>query len=71
MQLDFSKVRRDDAYSEIELRYTTPKGTRTVRGVGRATSLNTGESVIRVVERDDTTVTVPHERIVEITSTDL
>lgn len=71
MQLDFSKRKRDDEYSEIEVRYATPEGTRSVRGLGNATTLENDESVVRVVQRDDTTYTIPHGRVFEIVSTEL
>lgn len=71
MQLDFSKRKRDDEYSEIEVRYATPEETRSVRGLGRATTLENDEPVIVVVERDDTTYTIPHNRVFEIVSTEL
>jgi hypothetical protein len=71
VQLDFSKVKRDPAYSEIRLRYETPDGTATVEGIGRATTLDDDQPVVRVVQRDDTTYTVPHERVIDIVSVDL
>lgn len=71
MQLDFSKRKRDPEYSEIRLRYTTPDGTATVEGLGRATTLDNDQPIVRVVQRDDTTYSVPHERVVEIVSIDL
>ncbi|MEZ3144093.1 hypothetical protein [Halobaculum sp. MBLA0143] len=71
VQLDFSKLKRDPEYSEIRLRYATPDGTVTVEGLGRATTLEHDRPVVQVVQRDDTTYTVPHDRVVEIVSVDL
>jgi hypothetical protein len=71
MELDFSKVKRNDEFSEIEVRYATPEGTRVARGMGMATTLENDESVMMVVDREDKTYTIPHERVFEIVSVEL
>lgn len=69
MQRDFSECKRDPEYTAAELHYATPSGARSVAGLVATDTLEE-RPVVVVVQRDDTTSTVPFDRVVQIVATD-
>lgn len=63
--MDYSKVKRDPDYEAVEVHYKTPGGTRTVAGMATIDTVE-DESIVTVVNREDTTYTIPFQQVFQI-----
>lgn len=66
---DYSTAKRDPDFQRAEVHYATPGGARSVSGMVTTDKLEQ-RPVAVVVERDDTTYTVPFDRVFQIVSVD-
>lgn len=62
-------MKREKGYERAEVHYATPSGARSVAGLVTTDHVEK-QPVVVVVQRDDTTYTVPFDRVFQIVSTD-